>query len=280
MFSLSTHQKISIASIISKFLIFIFKKKEREIIRNNVKYTINLEEGIDLGIFLGIKNEKKFFNIEKIFNKKKRYIFIDIGANVGSVSLPLAYLFRKAKVISIEPTLYAYSKLKINISHNPNLKKRILALNLFISKNKKKVKKVYSSWNLTEKENKHTVHRGILKKTSNKSMTLDHVLKKIKKVDLIKIDVDGHELDVLKSGQKTLKKFKPLIHFELAPYLYREYGYNTKKIINFITKILGYEFFSEDFKKINNIREIANSITNRSENFFLIHKEKVNSLKL
>ena len=63
MFSLSTHQKISIASIISKFLIFIFKKKEREITRNNVKYTINLEEGIDLGIFLGIKNEKKIFNI-------------------------------------------------------------------------------------------------------------------------------------------------------------------------------------------------------------------------
>ena len=111
---------------------------------------------------------------------------------------------------------------------------------------------------------------------------LDNILKEnnFDNIDFMNLDVEGHELDVLKSGQKTLKKFKPLIHFELAPYLYREYGYNTKKIINFITKILGYEFFSEDFKKINNIREIANSITNRSENFFLIHKEKVNSLKL
>ena len=34
---------------------------------------------------------------------------------------------------------------------------------------------------------------------------------KLTSVDFIKLDVDGHELDVLKSGEKSLAKIKPVI---------------------------------------------------------------------
>lgn len=37
---------------------------------------------------------------------------------------------------------------------------------------------------------------------------------KIKKVDLVKIDVEGAEADVLKGATKTLKKYHPKIIFE------------------------------------------------------------------
>ena len=43
-------------------------------------------------------------------------------------------------------------------------------------------------------------------------ITLDKFLeknKKIKKIDFIKIDTEGHELEVLKGAEKTIKKFKP-----------------------------------------------------------------------
>ena len=66
---------------------------------------------------------------------------------------------------------------------------------------------------------------GILKKTSLKTTKLDQICSKFKNVDFIKIDVDGHELDVFKSGKKTILKYKPYIYFEFAPYLYREFGY-------------------------------------------------------
>ncbi|MDC0404844.1 FkbM family methyltransferase, partial [Candidatus Pelagibacter sp.] len=99
-------------------------------------------------------------------------------------------------------------------------------------------------------------------------------LKKIKKVDFIKLDVDGHELDVLKSGEKILKKKKPVIFIEIAPYLYPEFGYKCSELIDYIKK-LKYSFYSEDLKKISNIDRYIESITyGGSENFYLMKNYK------
>ena len=273
MFPLSTKFKIKCASLISDFFIFFLGHKNRTIKRNNINYYINLREGIDLGIFLGIKNEVSIANINKIINTEGKKIIIDIGANIGSVSLPLANMFKNSKIISIEPTIYAYSKLKKNVSLNPSLKSRIKLENSFISNKSKSVKEVHSSWNFSDNDKKHKVHLGILKKTSLKTKKLDKICSKFKKIDFIKIDVDGHELDVLKSGKKTITKHKPVIYFEFAPYLYKEFGYSPKILINFIKSQLNYNFYDENLKKVININEFVEKLQNRSKNFFLFHKD-------
>ena len=272
MFSISTKFKIKCASLISDFLIIFLGDKDRIIKRNNINYYINLREGIDLGIFLGIKNEVSIANINKIINTEEKKIIIDIGANIGSVSLPLANMFKNSKIVSIEPTIYAYSKLKKNVSLNPSLKSRIKLENSFISNKNKSVKEVHSSWNFSDNDKKHKVHLGILKKTSFKTKKLDKICSKFKKIDFIKIDVDGHELDVLKSGKKTITKHKPVIYFEFAPYLYKEFGYSPKILINFIKSQLNYNFYDENLKKVININEFVKKLQNRSKNFFLFHK--------
>ena len=66
MLNLSTSKKIFLATILSKFLILLFQKKKFIVSRNGIKYKIYLDEGVDLGIFLGIKNEKKLFNNRNI----------------------------------------------------------------------------------------------------------------------------------------------------------------------------------------------------------------------
>ena len=178
MFDLSTSTKIYFAAVLSKLLIYLFQKKNFVISRNGIKYRIDLEEGVDLGIFLGVKNEKKLFNIKKYVSQRQKFNIVDIGSNIGSVTLPLANTFKKSKVYSIEPTVYAFEKLKENINLNPNLKKRIKTFNYFISKKKNKIKFVHSSWKLNNNNKKHEIHRGILKKTFNKSISLDDLLKK------------------------------------------------------------------------------------------------------
>ena len=271
MFNLSTSTKIYLATILSKLLIYLFQRKNFVISRNGIKYRIDLEEGVDLGIFLGVKNEKKLFNIKKYISQRQKFNIVDIGSNIGSVTLPLANTFKKSKVYSIEPTVYAFEKLKENINLNPNLKKRIKTFNYFISEKKNKIKFVHSSWKLNNNNKKHQIHRGILKKTFNKSISLDDLLKKNKiPIKLIKIDVDGYELDVLKSAEKTLKKIKPIIYFELAPYLYKEIGYKFDDLLNYLKK-LNYHFYNEDLKPVSNIKSISLKLTNRSMNFFLIH---------
>jgi len=263
---------------LSKFLIFFLGKKKRIITRNNISYLIDLNEGFDLGIFLNIKNEKKLFNVQKVLDNNKNMNLIDVGSNVGSVALPLAKLFDKSNIIAIEPTIYAFKKLKKNISLNSNLKKRIKIFNFFISNNYKKVKYVHSSWNFSDEKNKHKIHLGSLRKNTHQIISLDSLVKKLnKKIHFIKIDVDGYELDVLNSGYKTIKKYNPIIYFEFAPYIHKDFGYTTKNLIKFIKKKINYSFFNEDFIEIKNMESYAQTIKNRSENFFLVN---TNSIKM
>ena len=271
MLKFSTSTKVYFATILSRLLIFFLRKKKFLISRNGIKYNIDLEEGIDLGIFLSLKNEKKLFKVKKYIDLNEKSLIIDIGANVGSVSLPLAQNFNNSEIFSIEPTIFAFKKLKQNINLNLGLKKRIKTFNYFVSCKKKKIEFVHSSWKLISGDKKHGIHKGILKKTSNRITSLDSILKKNKKrVRLIKIDVDGYELEVLKSAEKTLKKEKPIIYFELAPYLYKEMGYTVDHLIKYIKKI-EYVFYDENFKLVSDVKSVSSKLTDKSQNYFLFH---------
>ena len=246
---MKTKYKIRIAKIISFFLKLFFKK-DKIYIRNKIKWSLDLNEGIDLSIFLFGTSEKKINNLKQLFKLDQELTIIDIGANVGSISLPLAKIFNNSKIYSIEPTNYAFQKITKNLNLNKDLKKNISLNQLFLSKVNRPTK-VWSSWNFDNNDNKHKQHLGTLhsiKKKSYITLTKFIDLKKIKKVDFIKLDVDGHELDVLKSGEKFLKNRKPVIFIEIAPYLYPEFGYQCSELITYI-KNLKYSFYSEDLKK-------------------------------
>ena len=74
MISLSTKFKVKCAAFISNFLVAFLGDKNRIIKRSNINYNVNLREGIDLGIFLGIKNEESISNINKITNINEKKI--------------------------------------------------------------------------------------------------------------------------------------------------------------------------------------------------------------
>ena len=89
-------------------------------------------------------------------------------------------------------------------------------------------------------------------------------------VDFIKLDVDGYELDVLTSGEDFLKKNKPIIFIEIAPYLYPEFGYSCQELIKFIQK-LDYRFLDENITEVTSIFDQVNKIKDGgSKNFFLV----------
>ena len=168
---MKTKYKMFIAKIISKFLT-IFISKNQTVVRDGVMWNLNLEEGIDLSIYLFGSSEKKITNLTKLVSKEKTPLtFCDIGANIGSVSLVLAKIFNNCKIFAIEPTNFAYQKLLNNLNLNENLKKRIHSRQLFIA-NIKKPKKVWSSWNFNQtrdKQEKHEKHMGTLKEIKQNS---------------------------------------------------------------------------------------------------------------
>ena len=268
---MKTKSKIFIAKIISKLITF-FISKNQTVVRNKIKWNLNLNEGIDLSIFLFGNSEKKILNLSKLFSKRNDpLIMIDIGANIGSVSLILAKKFKDSKVYAIEPTNYAFNKLSTNLDLNDDLKDRVFLKQLFVSENKKP-QKVWSSWNFEKSNNKHQKHMGTLKEIKQNSyIRLEEFIEteKLTSVDFIKLDVDGHELDVLKSGEKSLAKIKPVIFIEIAPYLYPEFGYSCEELIKFI-KNLNYNFYDENLNKVEDISSIIKNIKDgSSKNFFL-----------
>ena len=78
----------------------------------------------------------------------------------------------------------------------------------------------------------------IINKIKIRSLTIDKFIKqkKIKKIDLLKIDTEGHELEVLKGALKTIKEHKVkfiLIELHFSK-MYQ--NYSKKKIESFLAK--------------------------------------------
>tara|TARA_X000001036_G_C20529431_1_gene745601 strand:+ start:102 stop:950 length:849 start_codon:yes stop_codon:yes gene_type:complete len=265
---MKTYTKVKIAKLIFNILILFGFKKKILIKRSSIKWYLDLSEGIDLSIFLfGSFQGDVVKSILKTIihykgDKNSNFNIIDVGSNIGDKSLSLSKKlidknFFDFKIFSVEPTDYAFKKQIKNINLNPNLKKKIFPFKFYISKDKLKPKKIYSSWKLDVKTTPHKVHRGLLKKIndSTKSISLDEFVKKnkIKKKIILKIDVDGFELDVLKSFVKTLKNENPIIFMEYAPYALEEYGSSVIEFNNFLKKYK-YKVYDLNFKKIDSIQ--------------------------
>jgi len=74
---------------------------------------------------------------------------------------------------------------------------------------------------------------------------LDDVLGHLDRMDLLKLDIEGHELRALKGGMNIIRRLKPAIVFECGTLDELEKsGVDRREIFEFITVTLGYRIFS------------------------------------
>ena len=263
---MKTKYKIFIAKVLY-FIIKLFNRNDQKVVsRNGINWFLDLNEGIDLSIYIFGNFEKSILNTSKKLIQNDQIDIIDIGSNIGVHSLNFAFNFKNSKIYSIEPTNFAFKKLLKNLSLNPKIQ-NVIENQLFITEEKNKPEKIYSSWDLKQGSKKHKKHLGIKKSTSlAETISLDEFVLKnnINQKTLIKCDVDGHELYVFRSGKNYLTRYKPIIIMELAPYLYIENGYTLKDLLEYI-KLLNYSFFEfHNLKEISNIFEYAKNINDGS----------------
>ncbi len=275
----STQNKLKIAKVLY-FLTKIFYKEDiRTIERNGIKFEIDLKEGIDLHLFLFGSFQKHVFD-SKHFKLPDDGVVLDVGGNVGVMSLFFAQKVPDGMVHAFEPTHYAYKKFQKNLNLNPQLK-RIITLNqCFVSANPTKEPELvaYSSWKIAKEDHSatiHKVHGGSAKDSSGiAAITIDQYCKEnnINRVSLIKIDTDGHELEVLKGAKKTIEKYKPIIVFELCTYIMKERGFTFEQVEQFFSS-LNYKLFNEDKSKeitTNNYKSVV--LKNGSIDAWAIYK--------
>ncbi len=189
--------------------------------RRGLTWQLDLTEGIDFSIYLMGGFELKTLAAYQMLVPNGAVV-LDIGANVGAHTLPLAQLVGPlGRVYAMEPTTFAFEKLIANLALNAALVPRVTPLQAFIVPSDVTVieSEVYSSWPLVGGSNLHDTHCGQKRTTDGAvALSIDGLVERfsIASVDFMKIDVDGHEPGVLLGARHTLQTRRPTILMEWA----------------------------------------------------------------
>jgi FkbM family methyltransferase len=208
---------------------------------NGITYELDLREVIDSSLYFTSTYEVK---IDQLFEKyvKPGSTVIDIGANIGLHTLRSALLTGdKGKVIAIEPSTWAINKLQRNLALNPNLTEIIDIRQHALGET------VVRSVSLGFQSSYRLTGKNEITPEIVDVLTLDLVLEqtKLSRTDFIKIDVDGHELQILRGAKGILSGTKPALIVEFTP----SYSVND---LNELTEIedylqsLGYSSYTDD----------------------------------
>jgi FkbM family methyltransferase len=140
-------------------------------------------------------------------------VMIDVGANVGLITVPMAKKFNE--IYSFECVPETFECLTYNTQSYNNVSCFNVAVSDSISKVKVAIPKsdgvVYSSgWASISKERQESFPEKDLIEVD--SLTLDSL--NLKRLDFLKIDVEQAEMMVIRGALESIMKFKPVIEFE------------------------------------------------------------------
>jgi len=126
---------------------------------------------------------------------------IDIGANIGDLTIPLAGIVGESgRVYAIESNPFVFNALCANLALNGIVNTKPVNASVATSADVDTGSTVWGP----------TAYVG--------STWAPHFLAidalDVAACDLIKVDVDGKELDVLTSAEMTIKRFGPILYFE------------------------------------------------------------------
>jgi FkbM family methyltransferase len=172
----------------------------------------------------------------------------DVGANAGAVSLALAKrVGPRGAVYAIEPGKAVFARLSANIGLNPRFSRVIRPYCLAFS-DRREVR----TW-VEDPKNPGNASFIMLDEGAKEQMPLapmdDFIAGQgVERIDFIKIDVEGLELEVITGALRSIERFKPAIYYETGRF---EKGFwaewkRGKKVLLEIERLLGdreYVFF-------------------------------------
>ena len=131
-----------------------------QVTRNNITYELDLRQTIDFTIFMGGWEKETLRVLRKELHP--RDVVIEVGANVGAHTLLMASLVGPAgKVIAVEPTRFARTKLQNNLRLNPGLS-NVTVVSAVVSNHDLATPKleINSSWSVDGKQAPEALHQA------------------------------------------------------------------------------------------------------------------------
>lgn len=266
---LTTKSKMTIARVLSRTLLLqrrlVGLGPQAQVVRSGLRWNLDLREGIDLSIYLFGRFEAETVRAYRRILKPGDTV-LDVGANIGAHTLLFAQCVAPTgRVVAAEPTAYAYAKLVELVQNNRPLSDIVSAHQAMLtaSSGAEVEPELYSSWSV-ESGNapQHALHLGTAKTTRGAmSIALDDLVQRerLTRVDLLKLDVDGWEMDVLRGARETLKKLKPVIVFELMPHGLEERGHSAREMLDELGGH-GYRFSELNGKDVVDLKRLVERI--------------------
>ena len=209
----------------------------RKVTRNGINFELTLNNYNDFLVYFGIDNQNKGKIYELV---REDFHVFDVGTNIGEVILNIAKRAKNGVVHGFEPVPYNFNKVSHNISLNDfdNIILNNIALSdreetLFFDDEEVKGHSGLISMNKQKIQNSKEV----------KAITFDSYVKAndIKKMDFIKIDIEGFELNFLKGAEKSIRKFKPILFMEVDDSNLKKQNTSAKELIGWLESLEIYQ---------------------------------------
>jgi FkbM family methyltransferase len=148
---------------------------------------------------------------------------IDVGANIGAFTVPMAQMVGdKGSVYAVESDPQTFNVLCANLALNGI--RNTKPLNGFVATGEGAVAEVTN-----------TTSGPVGNPSASAFLTLDSL--ELNACHFIKVDVDGGELEVFRSGEMQIERFRPILYFE------NELRDKSVELLRFVIDTLGYHLY-------------------------------------
>ena len=184
-----------------------------------------------------VVNNQDFYEIKtlKILDKyiKDNAVILDIGSNIGNHTLYWSIERNAKKIFAFEPVKETFGTLETNIALNQLLDKVVLYNAAVGSQTSKAKIKEFDSKNIG------ATSLVLDENGSISVLKIDDLSFDGEKIDFIKIDTEGFEIEVLKGAKNTIMKNRPVIFVEsfkdkypIVKEILESYGYKLEQEVN------------------------------------------------
>lgn len=209
---------IKYRGIVKSILILYYYLHTRFILKENNNIYYFLKYRIEYSSPVSLRNmffELFGLNVYYFKSSSEKPIIIDLGANIGDTVIYFKDLYPKSTIFAFEPHPLAFKHLQKNVALNNfksiklfneaiGYKKGLLTL----SDNQENV---FNSASIIDDQNIHNSKNQVKFKVHVNKLSSYPVISNLKKVDLIKMDVEGSESEILDDIKDILMKTKKII---------------------------------------------------------------------
>jgi|TARA_B110000495_G_scaffold131705_1_gene114883 FkbM family methyltransferase len=250
-------------------------KKNKLILGKYEFQTIKNDQGISTELQIYESHEPLTTHL--IINELKQdMVCIDLGSNIGYYAVIESNIIGESgKIFAIEPSPINFPILKLNLENQK--KNNFVAYNIGIGDKNEEMEFIISAksnWSRIRMNNEKINSEDKVIKIPVKTLNSFVNENDIKKIDILRMDVEGFEYSILLGANEVLEKFKPKLFIEIHKmYLGKEKTYqifnelkNKKyEIKYYIPRIYDSPIIGKlkDIKKIT-IDEILNKLKNNT----------------